>query len=87
MLGLGEREEELINVMKDLRKIGTDILTLGQYLQPTKEQLPVVEYISQKTFDHYAAIGKELGFQQLFSGPYVRSSYQAELKGRELNFK
>lgn len=86
MLGLGETEPELIEVMKDLRSIGTDILTLGQYLQPSKEQLPVVEYIKPKTFDSYSDIGKELGFQQVFSGPYVRSSYQAELRGKEIFF-
>ena len=86
MLGLGEKEEELINVMRDLREAGTDILTLGQYLQPTNEQISVVEYIKQETFDRYAVIGKELGFKQVFSGPYVRSSYQAELKGREILF-
>ena len=78
MLGLGEKDEEIIETMHDLRAIGVSILTLGQYLQPSKKHLPVVEFITPKQFDKYRAIGLSLGFQYVESSPLVRSSYHAE---------
>jgi len=78
MLGLGETEEEVIETMTDLRSVNVDILTLGQYLQPTKEHLPVAEFVNPKMFDKYKAIGLKMGFRYVESGPLVRSSYHAE---------
>ena len=78
MLGLGELEEEVIESMKDLRSVGCDILTLGQYLQPTTKHLPVVEFVTPDQFAKYERIGLELGFRFVESGPLVRSSYRAE---------
>ncbi len=77
MLGLGETEEEVIEVLKHWSKVGCDIITIGQYLQPTKDHLPVVNFISPETFNHYAKLGKSMGFKNVFSGPLVRSSYHA----------
>lgn len=77
MLGLGETESEVIEAMQDLRRVACDILTLGQYLQPSEKYLPVVEYITPEQFNKYADIGRELGFKYVFSGPKVRSSYHA----------
>jgi lipoic acid synthetase len=78
MLGLGESEEELIETMDDLRAVNVDILTLGQYLQPTKEHLPVAEFVSPEKFASYKEIGLKKGFRFVESGPLVRSSYHAE---------
>ncbi|MEC7863966.1 MAG: lipoyl synthase [Bacteroidota bacterium] len=78
MLGLGETEEEIIETMHDLRAVGVSILTIGQYLQPSKKHLPVVEFIMPKQFDKYKEIGLSLGFQHVESSPLVRSSYHAE---------
>ena len=78
MLGLGETEEEIVETMHDLRAVGVSILTLGQYLQPSKKHLPVVEFITPKQFDKYKEIGLSLGFQHVESSPLVRSSYHAE---------
>lgn len=78
MLGLGELEGEVIESMKDLRSVGCDILTLGQYLQPTTKHLPVAEFITPVQFAKYEKIGLELGFRFVESGPLVRSSYRAE---------
>ena len=78
MLGLGEKEEEVIETMHDLRAVGVSILTLGQYLQPSKKHLPVVEFISPEQFDKYKKIGLSLGFKYVESSPLVRSSYHAE---------
>jgi lipoic acid synthetase len=78
MLGLGEREAELIDALTDLRRAGCDILTLGQYLQPTLRHLPVVEYISPAQFDAYGQQAQEMGFIHVASGPMVRSSYHAD---------
>ena len=78
MVGLGETETEVIQVMKDLRSIDCDILTIGQYLQPTSNQVPVEEYITPEQFSKYEEIGRDLGFKYIASGPYVRSSYQAD---------
>jgi len=78
MLGLGETEDEVIETMHDLRKVGVQIVTIGQYLQPTKKHLPVFEYITPEQFKKYEEIGKLLGFRHVESGPLVRSSYHAE---------
>ncbi len=78
MLGLGETKEEIIEVMKDLVNVGCDILTLGQYLQPTKNHLPVDRFVHPDEFAEYKVIGLELGFNYVESGPLVRSSYHAE---------
>lgn len=77
MLGLGETEEEVIKAMQDLRDRDVDILTLGQYLRPSKKHLPVVEYITPQKFDYYAKLGEEMGFIYVASGPLVRSSFKA----------
>ena len=78
MLGLGETEAELFQAMTDLRRVGCDILTLGQYLQPTRNHLPVVEFVSPATFAEYKRAAEELGFTHVASGPLVRSSYHAD---------
>jgi lipoic acid synthetase len=78
MLGLGETEEELFCAMEDLRRAGCDILTLGQYLQPTPRHLPVVEFVSPSRFEAYRSLALELGFVHVASGPMVRSSYHAD---------
>ncbi len=78
MLGLGETEEEVIEAMRDLRSVDVDIITLGQYLQPTPKHLPVVNFIEPEQFDKYKEIGLEMGFRYVESGPLVRSSYHAE---------
>jgi lipoic acid synthetase len=78
MLGLGETEEEVIETMDDLRSVGVDVITLGQYLQPTPKHLPVQEFIHPEKFAEYERIGLEKGFRFVESGPLVRSSYHAE---------
>jgi lipoic acid synthetase len=78
MLGLGETEEELFSAMDDLRKSKVDILTLGQYLQPTRNHLPVARYVSPEEFAHYKDVALSKGFRYVESGPMVRSSYHAE---------
>jgi lipoyl synthase len=78
MLGLGEAVEEVTEVMKDLREVRVDILTLGQYLQPTKEHLPVDRFYTPAEFAELRALGLSLGFSYVESGPLVRSSYHAE---------
>lgn len=78
MVGLGETATEVEAVLKDLTKIGCDFLTIGQYLAPSKEHLPVVEYITPATFAEYKQLGLDLGFKHVASGPLVRSSYHAE---------
>src|SRR5712691_2402720 len=78
MLGLGERRDEVIEVMKRLLESGCEILTIGQYLQPKREKLEVVEYVHPSVFDEYRVIGEEMGFAAVFSGPFVRSSYMAD---------
>lgn len=77
MLGLGETEEEVFETLHDLRKSGVDVVTIGQYLQPTKTHLPVKSFITPDTFQKYEAFGKDLGFRYVESGPLVRSSYKA----------
>jgi len=78
MLGLGEREEELFGALEDLRTAQCDILTLGQYLQPTLRHLPVVEFIPPAKFDEYGKRARGMGFAHVASGPMVRSSYHAD---------
>jgi lipoic acid synthetase len=78
MLGLGESESEVLETMQDLRSVGTDILTLGQYLQPTTKHLPVEEFITPEQFEFYKEEGMRMGFRYVESGPLVRSSYHAE---------
>ncbi len=78
MLGLGETEEEVMVALEDLRHAGCDILTLGQYLQPTLKHLPVVEFVPPEVFDAYGRIARDLGFVHIASGPMVRSSYHAD---------
>jgi len=78
MLGLGEMEAEVMAGMEDLRRVGCDILTLGQYLPPSQKHLPLVEYISPKQFVDYARAAQAMGFVHVASGPLVRSSYHAD---------
>jgi lipoic acid synthetase len=77
MLGLGETRDELLDTLSDLRDAGCDLLTLGQYLQPTLEHLPVTRYVPPAEFDELGHLARQLGFQQVASGPFVRSSYHA----------
>ena len=78
MLGLGETEDEILEVMGDLRMIGCDFLTLGQYLQPTPKHAPVSQFYHPSAFERFAALGKEMGFLHVEAGPLVRSSYRAD---------
>jgi lipoic acid synthetase len=77
MVGLGERAEEVLQAMRDLRRVGVSFLTIGQYLQPTRRNLPVYEYVAPQTFAQYRRWAEELGFLYVASGPLVRSSYRA----------
>ena len=77
MLGLGEKETELFQTMDDLREVGCEVLTMGQYLRPSPKHLPVVEYITPEQFDYYGDIARRKGFLYVASGPLVRSSYHA----------
>ncbi len=78
MVGIGEKPEEVLDVMKDLRKSNVDILTIGQYLQPTKEHLPIDRYVTPEEFEMYKQTGLAMGFKFVESGPLVRSSYHAD---------
>ena len=78
MLGLGETEEEIIETMEDLRSVDCDVITLGQYLQPSAKHLPIAEFITPEKFAEYKTIGQKMGFKYVESGPLVRSSYHAE---------
>jgi len=77
ILGMGETRKEIIQAMKDLREVGCQILTLGQYLQPSVKHFPVLRYVHPIEFHEYKRIGQELGFQAIIAGPLVRSSYHA----------
>ncbi|MEI9477262.1 MAG: lipoyl synthase [Deltaproteobacteria bacterium] len=77
MLGLGESREEVLELLLALRKAGCDFLTIGQYLQPGLDRLPVVEYVPPEEFEEYKKIGEEMGFKSVASGPFVRSSFHA----------
>ncbi len=78
MLGLGETREELLDVFGDLRTAGCDVLTLGQYLTPTLKHIPVARYLPPAEFDELAVLARSLGFREVASGPFVRSSYHAD---------
>ena len=82
MLGVGEADTQVINVLKDLREHQVDMLTLGQYLQPSRHHLAVEEYITPEQFEKYKMIAIDLGFSQVASGPMVRSSYHADLQAK-----
>ena len=82
MLGLGETQEELQQVMEDLVNHGCTMLTLGQYLQPSQDHLPVQRYVTPEEFEQYAEMAKSLGFKQVASAPLVRSSYHADLQAK-----
>lgn len=77
MLGLGETDDEVMQTMKDLRSVGVEAVTLGQYMQPTKKHLKVIEYVTPEKFKAWERVGQELGFLYTASGPLVRSSYKA----------
>ncbi|HEX7043344.1 MAG TPA: lipoyl synthase [Burkholderiales bacterium] len=82
MVGLGETNEEIVEVMRDLRAVGCDMLTIGQYLQPSRHHLPVERFVTPAEFEEFARIGRALGFGSVASGPMVRSSYHAEQQAR-----
>jgi lipoic acid synthetase len=83
MAGLGESPREVEQLLRDLREASTDVATLGQYLQPTRRNLPVAEYVSPAQFEAYRDYGLSIGFKMVFSGPLVRSSYMADLVSEE----
>jgi lipoic acid synthetase len=78
MVGLGERYDEVLRLLEDLRAHNVDVITIGQYLQPTRNHLPVAEYVHPDVFEAYREFGERLGFRAVFSGPLVRSSFMAE---------
>jgi lipoic acid synthetase len=84
MLGLGEEMNEVKAVMQDLRDHGCDMLTLGQYLQPSRDHLPVKRYYTPEEFDELRVLGEAMGFSNVASGPMVRSSYHADLQANPL---
>jgi lipoic acid synthetase len=84
MLGVGEQHEEILQVIQDLLDHGCSMLTVGQYLQPSKDHLPVKSYITPEQFDEYGRIAKAMGFKQVASGPMVRSSYHADLQAKSV---
>jgi lipoic acid synthetase len=83
MVGLGEQADEVRQLLSDLRDSGTDVATIGQYLQPTRRNLPVAEFVAPARFDEYRDYGLSLGFKMVFSGPLVRSSYMADVVSEE----
>ncbi len=85
MLGLGETEDEVLAVMRDLRSVDCDILTLGQYLQPSKKHLPIERYWTPEEFAQFRKTGYEMGFKWVESGPLIRSSFRAEFQARALS--
>jgi lipoic acid synthetase len=85
MVGLGETFDEVVEVIRDLANLKVDILTIGQYLQPSKQHLPIERYYEPHEFDELKRIALELGFKWVESGPLVRSSYRAEQQVRELS--
>lgn len=85
MVGLGETPEEVMDVMRDLRAWGVDILTIGQYLQPSKQHLPIERYYTPEEFETFKQVGLEIGYKWVESGPLVRSSYRAEQQVRALS--
>jgi lipoyl synthase len=87
MAGLGETGEEVRTLLADLHDAGTDVATIGQYLQPTRRNLPVTEYVEPSVFDEYRDYGLSIGFKMVFSGPLVRSSYMADLVREEAHLR
>ncbi|MBI3666763.1 MAG: lipoyl synthase, partial [Acidobacteria bacterium] len=83
MVGLGESREEVEHLLRDLRAAGVDVVTIGQYLQPTRRRLPVEEFMPPGAFAAYREYGLQVGFRAVFSGPLVRSSYMADLVAAE----
>jgi lipoic acid synthetase len=83
MVGLGETDEEILQTMRDLRAHDVDMLTIGQYLQPSAHHLPVLRYVEPKVFEMYAAEAERMGFSHAASGPLVRSSYHADQQAHE----
>jgi lipoic acid synthetase len=77
MLGLGETHDEIVETMRDIKARDVDILTIGQYLRPSPQHLPIERYVPPDEFREYARIGREMGFRNVYSGPLVRSSYHA----------
>ena len=78
MLGLGETEEEILESCKDIKQAGVDVLTLGQYMRPTANHLPVERWYSPEEFEYYKRLAFEFGFIEVAAGPMVRSSYRAD---------
>jgi len=87
MVGLGEDPEEVHSLLGDLHRHGVNVVTIGQYLQPTRHHLPVVEYIDPERYEQYREYGEKLGLQAVFAGPFVRSSYMAEVVHTNLECK
>ena len=83
MVGLGETVPEVQELLRDVRGVGTDVATVGQYLQPTRRNLPVAEFVTPAQFDAYRDFGLSIGFPMIFSGPFVRSSYMADKVNEE----
>jgi lipoic acid synthetase len=84
MLGIGEKDEEVYTLLNDLQKAGCDILTIGQYLQPTKNHLPVIRYVPMETFQAFKEFGLQIGFEVVESSPLVRSSYHADEQAKKI---
>jgi lipoic acid synthetase len=82
MVGVGETNEEIIEVMRDLRAHDVNMITIGQYLQPSRNHLPVDRFVTPDEFDEFGRIAKSLGFSHVASGPLVRSSYHADLQAK-----
>jgi lipoic acid synthetase len=78
MVGLGEKPDEVLETLRDMRNVGVEVVTIGQYLQPTKKHLMVQEYVSPEQFESYRKAGLDMGFRFVESSPLVRSSYRAE---------
>jgi lipoic acid synthetase len=86
MVGLGETNEEILEVMRDLHAHGCDLLTVGQYLQPSRHHLPVARFVTPAEFEQFARAAQEMGFRNAASGPMVRSSYHAEMQAAGHSF-
>jgi lipoic acid synthetase len=84
MVGIGEQDEEVFALLRDLHAAGCDILTIGQYLQPTKEHLPVTRYVPMEMFQAYKEYGLHIGFEVVESSPLVRSSYHADEQAKKV---
>jgi lipoic acid synthetase len=82
MVGVGETKEEVIQVLEDMHAHDIDMVTIGQYLQPSRDHLPVERFVHPDEFDEYARIGEKMGFHHIASGPLVRSSYHADQQSK-----